>query len=201
MNSPQARKRKFARRSKTGCQWCKQKHIRCDEQKPACMRCRQRGNDCIYPTPEGGLSHSESERSPSTNANSGTRVTIVEPRQAMEDYPVLLNSHTGSSFEVPFQPPVTQCYPGLELYSAVAGGLNGWQAEGEVRTDQHAHGQLGMLTSLESHEIRLDLVPTAQVSDFGIQAMPFPTIDDNASTAQVHPYLNMQDTFFNMVIP
>ncbi|KAL6400099.1 hypothetical protein AUP68_15791 [Ilyonectria robusta] len=68
------------------------------------MRCRQRGNDCIYPTPDCGLSHSEGERSPSTNANSGTRVTIVEPRQTMEDYPVLLNSHTGSSSEVPFQP-------------------------------------------------------------------------------------------------
>lgn len=190
MNSPQARKRKFARRSRTGCQWCKQKHIRCDEQKPACMRCRQRGNDCIYPTPDFGLSHSEGERSPSTHANSGTRVTIVEPRQAMEDYPILLNSHTGSSFEVPFQPPITQCYPGLELYSAVAGGLNCWQAEGEVRTDQHAH-----------HQIRLDLVPTAQASDFGIHAMSFPTIDGSAATAEVHPHLNMQDPFFNMVIP
>ncbi|KAH6955642.1 hypothetical protein EDB80DRAFT_737175 [Ilyonectria destructans] len=199
MNSPQARKRKFARRSKKGCQWCKQKHIRCDEQRPACLRCRQKGNDCIYPTPECALSHSKCERGPSSNANSNTHVAIVEPSQVMGYYPLVPNSHTGSSFEVPFQLPFPQSYPGLELYSAVAGVLNGWQAERDVRTDEHAYGELGMLTSPESHEIRLDLVPTAQASEFGLQAMPFPTMDGSAATAEVHPHLNLQDTVFSMV--
>ncbi|KAH6957615.1 hypothetical protein BKA56DRAFT_703535 [Ilyonectria sp. MPI-CAGE-AT-0026] len=177
MNSPRVRKRKFARRSKTGCQWCKKKHIRCDEQKPVW----------------------ECERGPSSNANSNTHVTIVEPRQIMGDYPLLLNSYTGSSFEVPFQLPFPQCYPGLELYSAVAGVLNDWQAGRDACTNQHAHRELGMLTSPEFHEIRLELVPTAQAFEFGLQAMSFPNMDGSAATAEVHPHLNAQDTVFSMV--
>lgn len=34
MAPPKERKRRFHRRSKNGCQTCKRRHVRCDEQKP-----------------------------------------------------------------------------------------------------------------------------------------------------------------------
>jgi hypothetical protein len=49
MAPPKDRKRKFHRRSKNGCQTCKRRHVRCDEQRPLCTSCLHSGSDCIYP--------------------------------------------------------------------------------------------------------------------------------------------------------
>ena len=43
-------KRQTHTKSRTGCQACKQRHVRCDEQQPQCISCDKRGITCIYPS-------------------------------------------------------------------------------------------------------------------------------------------------------
>lgn len=43
------RQRHCTSRTRTGCQACKKKHVRCDEVKPVCTRCQQTNTeDCVY---------------------------------------------------------------------------------------------------------------------------------------------------------
>ncbi|TID16892.1 hypothetical protein E2P81_ATG09449 [Venturia nashicola] len=47
------RKRSSAPKLKTGCVTCKQRHIKCDEKRPACLRCKKAGKVCggyVHPT-------------------------------------------------------------------------------------------------------------------------------------------------------
>ncbi|CEO59587.1 hypothetical protein PMG11_04259 [Penicillium brasilianum] len=37
------------RRSRTGCYTCRQRHLKCDEEKPICWRCRIGGRNCLRP--------------------------------------------------------------------------------------------------------------------------------------------------------
>ncbi|GFG00887.1 hypothetical protein IFM5058_00212 [Aspergillus udagawae] len=37
------------RRSRTGCYTCRQRHLKCDEEKPVCWRCRIGGRNCLRP--------------------------------------------------------------------------------------------------------------------------------------------------------
>ncbi|QDS68521.1 hypothetical protein FKW77_010888 [Venturia effusa] len=51
--SPFYRKRSSAPKLKTGCVTCKQRHIKCDEKRPACLRCKKAGKECggyVFPT-------------------------------------------------------------------------------------------------------------------------------------------------------
>ncbi|RSL64317.1 hypothetical protein CEP54_004758 [Fusarium duplospermum] len=36
------------KRSRAGCSYCKEKKKKCDEIRPACARCQERGQDCVY---------------------------------------------------------------------------------------------------------------------------------------------------------
>lgn len=42
------RKRRHHHRSRDGCSSCKQKHMRCDEDKPFCRNCLKNGSSCGY---------------------------------------------------------------------------------------------------------------------------------------------------------
>lgn len=45
---PAERKRRHHHRSRHGCFSCKQKHMRCDEEKPFCRNCLKSGSTCGY---------------------------------------------------------------------------------------------------------------------------------------------------------
>ncbi|KAH6897230.1 hypothetical protein B0T10DRAFT_180450 [Thelonectria olida] len=102
MAPPKERKRRFHRRSKNGCQTCKRRHVRCDEQKPLCTNCLQTGSDCIYPVPQQQTLPSN-EAGPSSrgdadvDVNSGTQLTLAEPPPS----PLInvLNDYVGGSFD------------------------------------------------------------------------------------------------------
>ncbi|KAI0543293.1 hypothetical protein F4679DRAFT_590627 [Xylaria curta] len=46
--APSSKKRKAHYKSRRGCQQCKQRHIKCDEQQPTCLQCSMRRLSCIY---------------------------------------------------------------------------------------------------------------------------------------------------------
>ncbi|KAI0812421.1 hypothetical protein BC629DRAFT_937907 [Irpex lacteus] len=54
------RKRPKYTRSKTGCMTCRQKKVKCDEEKPDCARCRAGGRDCVWP--DGGTTRKRTTR-------------------------------------------------------------------------------------------------------------------------------------------
>jgi hypothetical protein len=45
---PPRRRRQVASRGRTGCQQCKKRHVRCDEGKPVCAKCQEKGGECVY---------------------------------------------------------------------------------------------------------------------------------------------------------
>ncbi|GMM57660.1 Ecm22 protein [Maudiozyma humilis] len=45
-------KRKFHNKSKTGCDNCKRRRVKCDEGKPACKKCQNMKLDCVYSPPK-----------------------------------------------------------------------------------------------------------------------------------------------------
>ncbi|KEZ40092.1 hypothetical protein SAPIO_CDS9105 [Scedosporium apiospermum] len=53
MTPPVNRKKKFHRRSRNGCVACRKRHIRCDETKPFCTWCLQKGTLCEYQEDSG----------------------------------------------------------------------------------------------------------------------------------------------------
>lgn len=46
MTIPVIRKRAKRPKTRTGCRTCRQRHIKCDEERPECRRCRQSGREC-----------------------------------------------------------------------------------------------------------------------------------------------------------
>ncbi|KAF7544717.1 hypothetical protein G7Z17_g9742 [Cylindrodendrum hubeiense] len=102
MAPPKDRKRRFHRRSKNGCQTCKRRHVRCDEQKPLCTNCLQTGSECIYPVPQQSLPSNESSPS-SSGSNSGNinvnleaQMALAEPASGLIDP---LNDYVGGAFD------------------------------------------------------------------------------------------------------
>ncbi|KFH49005.1 Sterol regulatory element-binding protein-like protein [Hapsidospora chrysogenum ATCC 11550] len=96
MAPPKERKRKFHRRSKTGCQICKKRHVRCDERKPLCTSCLQSGNECIYPV--------TGEEVPlDGSSDDGSTKDLVRQSPAMAGAPGLktpLSDFVGGSYEI-----------------------------------------------------------------------------------------------------
>lgn len=41
-------KRKFHKKSKNGCDNCKRRRVKCDENKPHCLKCQKMGLECVY---------------------------------------------------------------------------------------------------------------------------------------------------------
>ncbi|EEU46624.1 uncharacterized protein NECHADRAFT_38914 [Fusarium vanettenii 77-13-4] len=108
MAPPKERKRRFHRRSKNGCQTCKRRHVRCDEQKPLCTNCLQTGSECIYPTPEQTLPSNESSPSPSSSSSAAGPSTELEAfgnsQMTLAEPPApglinILNNYVGGSFD------------------------------------------------------------------------------------------------------
>jgi hypothetical protein len=48
-STPPVRKKKFSRRTKTGCMTCRKRKRKCDETHPTCRLCKHLGLDCVKP--------------------------------------------------------------------------------------------------------------------------------------------------------
>ncbi|KAK7428540.1 hypothetical protein QQZ08_004978 [Neonectria magnoliae] len=103
MAPPKDRKRRFHRRSKNGCQTCKRRHVRCDEQKPLCTNCLQTGSECIYPVPQQSLPSNEASPSSSgsasgsnVDADAEAQMVVAEPAPGLIN---ALNDYVGGSFD------------------------------------------------------------------------------------------------------
>ncbi|KAI0425095.1 hypothetical protein F5Y09DRAFT_322631 [Xylaria sp. FL1042] len=46
--APPSKKRRTHYKSRNGCQQCKQRHVKCDEQRPACLQCSMTDRSCLY---------------------------------------------------------------------------------------------------------------------------------------------------------
>ncbi|KAI1272530.1 hypothetical protein F5Y07DRAFT_301536 [Xylaria sp. FL0933] len=46
--APPSKKRRTHYKSRNGCQQCKQRHVKCDEQRPACLQCSMTARSCLY---------------------------------------------------------------------------------------------------------------------------------------------------------
>ncbi|KAI1429986.1 hypothetical protein F5Y12DRAFT_215358 [Xylaria sp. FL1777] len=46
--APPSKTRRTHYKSRKGCRQCKQRHIKCDEQRPTCLQCSMRGLSCMY---------------------------------------------------------------------------------------------------------------------------------------------------------
>lgn len=83
-------------RSKSGCQTCRLRRVRCDEKRPVCGHCNRLKLECVYQNPQQRRrrqqrqSHSQQERTPSTVPEDSEEVgTIINPdnhrhRQSMD---------------------------------------------------------------------------------------------------------------------
>ncbi|EPS42723.1 hypothetical protein H072_3285 [Dactylellina haptotyla CBS 200.50] len=47
-------------RVRTGCNTCRKRHVKCDEQKPQCQNCLKGNRPCIFPSPDSLFRHSRS---------------------------------------------------------------------------------------------------------------------------------------------
>ncbi|KAF3906711.1 hypothetical protein ABW20_dc0110698 [Dactylellina cionopaga] len=47
-------------RVRTGCNTCRKRHVKCDEQKPQCQNCLKGNRPCVFPSPDSLFRHSRS---------------------------------------------------------------------------------------------------------------------------------------------
>ncbi|KAG4421581.1 hypothetical protein IFR04_005308 [Cadophora malorum] len=62
------RERRPHRKSRTGCQACKQRKIKCDESRPACLNCKRREVECYWPADKSKRNAEEQSRLVSVSA-------------------------------------------------------------------------------------------------------------------------------------
>ncbi|CEF79815.1 unnamed protein product [Fusarium graminearum] len=85
-----------SKRSRTGCVGCRQKKLRCDEQRPHCTRCTTKGEPCIY-QPKLPLRERRSTLGPGQHSPwsfDGTQVSTDSPSRARRTVSSLTNKPT-----------------------------------------------------------------------------------------------------------
>lgn len=63
-------------KTRTGCIICKQRHIKCDEQRPVCLRCQKSNRSCKYEPPQPQTNTIDGNLSSTTSLLSKTRNSI-----------------------------------------------------------------------------------------------------------------------------
>ena len=91
------RERRPHRKSRTGCQACKQRKIKCDESRPSCLNCKRREVDCSWPADKSRRNAEEQSRSVSVSAQCRPSPSGFEPAS-----PVHENSIQGTFRFVPY---------------------------------------------------------------------------------------------------
>ncbi|KAI9902529.1 hypothetical protein N3K66_001881 [Trichothecium roseum] len=77
-------------KSRSGCERCKRRKVKCDEERPACGNCTRRGEECDFsparPAPASAAATTTSQRGPGSSQNStptasgeGRTTTIISP--------------------------------------------------------------------------------------------------------------------------
>ena len=89
-NISRSRKRTFSHKVRSGCDTCKTRHIKCDETRPVCLRCRKARFSCHYNVPKTWI-FDANESSPSA-ASDDTSIVLRQNNdisQAEDVYSVL----------------------------------------------------------------------------------------------------------------
>jgi Fungal Zn(2)-Cys(6) binuclear cluster domain len=77
-----SRKRNFSHKTRSGCDTCKTRHIKCDETRPVCIRCQKAGFTCNYNVPKAwifeGTSHPATSDARSSNVRQKNDTTPAE---------------------------------------------------------------------------------------------------------------------------
>ncbi|KAF2683849.1 hypothetical protein K458DRAFT_304266 [Lentithecium fluviatile CBS 122367] len=82
--------RKPHKKSRNGCLPCKGRHVKCDEQRPACVNCNKYGSICEYPRPK---------RVPSGEGNNTSPVGLDTPSSS-HSLPPIADLHVNGNQEV-----------------------------------------------------------------------------------------------------
>ncbi|KFA52534.1 hypothetical protein S40293_09955 [Stachybotrys chartarum IBT 40293] len=84
--------RKPHKKLRSGCNTCKQRHVKCDEARPACRNCQQRQKDCSYsklkPPPASGPAGTPSSGTASGHHSSGPsrQLLVLGQSQPQQQY-------------------------------------------------------------------------------------------------------------------
>ncbi|KAG6062256.1 hypothetical protein E4U17_000028 [Claviceps sp. LM77 group G4] len=93
------------RKSRTGCQNCKSRKVKCDEEQPSCQTCLSRKEVCVYITPSQSMAirlttsssaSSQSLTSPTPLASQGSPTSRKESSHSTSDEVKSDQSHSGS---------------------------------------------------------------------------------------------------------
>ncbi|KAJ6012673.1 hypothetical protein N7522_003028 [Penicillium canescens] len=71
--------RRFHKKSKNGCNQCKERRVKCDETRPICSACTARELPCIYSTPHPRRG-SPNEATPKPNAKPPAMPVLISPK-------------------------------------------------------------------------------------------------------------------------
>lgn len=84
-------KRKFHNKSKTGCDNCKRRRVKCDEGKPTCKKCQNMKLDCIYSPPK------QRKRKRSSKNNTTTNGSVTKPNSNTKSNNSITTNNTGTA--------------------------------------------------------------------------------------------------------
>ncbi|EME45301.1 hypothetical protein DOTSEDRAFT_71113 [Dothistroma septosporum NZE10] len=80
MTIPIVRKRAKKPKTRTGCKTCRQRHIKCDEERPTCRRCRLSGRECAgYDAPRPDFCRSQAVLLPKGSRVGSVRLPTLYP--------------------------------------------------------------------------------------------------------------------------
>ncbi|KAL2755321.1 hypothetical protein ACRALDRAFT_1064520 [Sodiomyces alcalophilus JCM 7366] len=137
------------RRSRAGCAYCKEKKKKCDENRPECSRCLERGQECVY---EPVKPRQRKKRD--SNAGNYDDARSPEPRPP---FPTLDTAATRNL------PPIATAAAGLQEGSGHH-GMEGGPSESMI---DHGAGITGLVSSQWGPSSAVD-TDTALVSPFDI---------------------------------
>ncbi|KAJ5520479.1 hypothetical protein N7463_000932 [Penicillium fimorum] len=88
------------------CEGCRSRHVKCDEKKPICTRCKRSGSSCVWQTVPSGFRHGSSARYDADFADDQVWVPIAldykyvdETTNVAREYSLELDKDTPSSLE------------------------------------------------------------------------------------------------------
>ncbi|KAF4456639.1 Hypothetical protein F53441_1297 [Fusarium austroafricanum] len=117
------RKRKFHKRSRTGCTTCKQRRIRCDEERPKCRNCASAFQGCVYESAKPPLRERKALRQPGEQLpwaiDRNTSPVAVAAIESTALTPCLSKKTLGPLYNFPIEMPLESKHL-LNYFSQVA---------------------------------------------------------------------------------
>ncbi|KIW29564.1 uncharacterized protein PV07_05372 [Cladophialophora immunda] len=95
----QARRKRFAPKTRTGCVNCKTRRIKCGEEKPSCRRCVVSRLECSYKVPETWFFESKLDATRNFNSRSGNPAARPPPPSTLVEFTSFLDGEGDASGE------------------------------------------------------------------------------------------------------